>query len=176
MDFLTIAPPGLVVLAGRCSAWASGIASTTTPAVSRAPTHASAAAVAEIHVHLRPGTSALVISKVPSSAPPPHPPLIIPTPQTMHPPQAIPPARIAEPTGLPPWLQTSSPPGFASLPASPVVTPSQTVPAAGAHDFPPVVPGLAEAAETAGRGVLTGVAILGALLAGTVTSSGQVAR
>jgi hypothetical protein len=128
----------------------------------------------------------------PTIAPPPHlPPMGDPAPvpigppQTEHAPLALPPSGMFDPNGLPPWLQNPSTPGFHAPVQEPTIMPGVALP-----DSPPVSvtapadPGflpdvgrdLAEAGKTAGAGVLAGVAIIGGLLAGGVTPSGQIAR
>jgi PPE family protein/PE family protein len=146
-------------------------------------------------VHIPRGATAPIISELPNLPPAAHPPLMLPPPQVGHSPVQLPSTEMFDPNGLPSWLQTSSPPGFALLPSQPpMIMPGQVVssppieaaPAASAagpslldaigHDLSSVGHGLAEAGETAGKGILVGVAVLGALFGTAVTSSGQVAR
>jgi hypothetical protein len=123
---------------------------------------------------------------VPPELPPPgHPaPLPLPPPQTSHAPVALPPTGIFDPNGLPPWLQNPSTPGFYTPVQPPTIMPGVAVP-----DVPapaPVSPGpallpelghdLAEAGKTGGAIVLGGIAIIGGLISGGVTPSGQIAR
>ena len=112
-------------------------------------------------------------------------PVPIGPPQTGHAPVALPPSGILDPNGLPPWLQNPSTPGFHAPVQPPTIMPGVALP--DAYTAPvtaPADPGflpdlghdLAEAGKTAGAGVLAGVAIIGGLLAGGVTPSGQIAR
>jgi hypothetical protein len=63
-------------------------------------------------------------------------------------------------------------PGVALPDPPPVATP----PPDGSSFLPDLGHDLAEAGKTAGAGVLAGVAIIGGLIAGGVTPSGQIAR
>jgi hypothetical protein len=133
------------------------------------------------------------------SAPPRQPPAAQPAPLPLPPPQAghplvvLPPTQVVDPATLPPWLQNPSPPGIqvtpgAPLPFAPLDTPdAPAVPAPSATPGPTPSPGessllpdlahdLAEAGKDAGGGVLAGIAIIGGVIAGGVTSSGQIAR
>jgi len=124
-------------------------------------------------------------------APPQLPPMADPAPapigppQTGHAPVALPPSGIFDPNGLPPWLQNPSTPGFHAPVQAPTIMPGVALPDTNpAPVTAPADPGflpelrhdLAEAGKTAGVGVLAGVAIIGGLLAGGVTPSGQIAR
>ncbi|HZE15215.1 MAG TPA: hypothetical protein VE197_05585 [Mycobacterium sp.] len=120
-------------------------------------------------------------------------PLPLPPPQVGHPPVTLPPTEVVHPDTLPPWLQNPSPPGFTvnptqSPPLMPWDTPSRrhqcpvspapapSPPAGGSSLFPDLAHDLAEAGKKAGAGLLAGAAVIGGLLAGGVTSSGQIAR
>ncbi|ORW04875.1 hypothetical protein AWC15_02660 [Mycobacterium lacus] len=133
-----------------------------------------------------------LISAPPQLPPAAHPaPLPLPPPQVGHPPVILPPAHVVDPATLPPWLQNPSPPGFQVAPGAPLPIAPFDLPDAPAVPAPPATPGaspggspllpdlahdLAEAGKAAGAGVLAGIAIIGGLIAGGVTSSGQVAR
>ncbi|MGY4653757.1 WXG100 family type VII secretion target [Mycobacterium sp. URHB0021] len=106
-------------------------------------------------------------------------------PPTAHAPVAVPSAGIFEPSGLPPWLQNPSAPGIQTPVQTPTIMPGVALPdAPSASVTTPANPGflpdlghdLAEASKTAGAGVLAGVVIIGGLLTGGVTPSGQIAR
>jgi hypothetical protein len=113
-------------------------------------------------------------------------PLPLPPPQVGHAPVTLPPSGIFDPNGLPPWLQNPSPPGFSVQPAQPpTIMPGVALPASppapspspgGSSLLPDLAHDLAEAGKTAGEGVLIGAAILGGLIAGGATPSGQIAR
>jgi hypothetical protein len=106
-------------------------------------------------------------------------------PSTAHAPVALPSAGVFDPSGLPPWLQNPSTPGLQTPVQAPTIMPGVTLPyAPPASVTTPADPGflpdlghdLAEAGKTAGAGVLAGVVIIGGLLTGGVTPSGQIAR
>jgi hypothetical protein len=112
-------------------------------------------------------------------------PVPIPPPQVGHDPVALPSTRIFEPNGLPPWLQNPSSPGLHVSSQPPTIMPdvalpeSQPSPGAapgGSSLLPDLAHDLAEAGKTAGAGVLAGVAIIGGIVAGELSSSGQIAR
>ncbi len=123
---------------------------------------------------------------VPPELPPTgHPaPLPLPPTQTNHAPVGLPPTGIFEPNGLPPWLQNPSTPGFYTPVQPPAIMPGVAVPdvpaPAPASPGPALLPelghDLAEAGKTGGAIVLGGIAIIGGLIAGGVTPSGQIAR
>src|SRR4029077_11106485 len=109
----------------------------------------------------------------------------IPPPQVGHDPVALPPTGILEPNGLPPWLQNPSSPGLyvSSQPptimpgiALPESQPSRSAAPGGSSLVPDLAHNLAEAGKTAGATVLAGVAIIGSIIAGEVSPSGQIAR
>jgi hypothetical protein len=129
--------------------------------------------------------------QLPPAASPPTSPL--PPPQVGHPPVVLPPTQGVDPATLPPWLQNPSPPGFQVTPGTPLPFPPLDLPDAPAVPAPSATPGptpfptessllpqlahdLAEAGKKAGAGVLTGIAIIGGVIAGGVTSNGQIAR
>jgi hypothetical protein len=106
-------------------------------------------------------------------------------PQTGHAPIPLPPSGILDPNGLPPWLQNPSTPGFHAPVQAPTIMPGVALPdAPSAPVTAPTDPGflpdlahdLAEAGTTAGAGALAGIDIIGGLIAGGVTPSGQIAR
>jgi hypothetical protein len=114
-------------------------------------------------------------------------PLPLPPPNVGHAPVALPPSGIFDPNGLPPWLQNPSPAGFSVQPSQPpIIMPGVELPAAPAPATPPSPDGssilpeigshLADAGEAVGAGVVTGVVIVGTLLAEVFTPSGQIAR
>ena len=124
------------------------------------------------------------------SGPPQLPPMADPAPvpsppaQVGHAPVALPPTGIFDPTGLPPWLQDPSPPGLqvpVQLPtimpgvALPDIPPAELAPD-GSSLLPDLGSDLVEVGKTAGAGVLAGVVVIGGLIAGGVTPSGQVSR
>jgi hypothetical protein len=124
------------------------------------------------------------------SAPPQLPPAVgpapapVPPPQVPHPPVTLPPSSVFDPNGLPPWLENPSPPGFSTQPPTimpgvplPTVPPAPTPSPGGSSSFlPNLSHDLAEAGKAAGEGILAGIVTIGSLLAGGVTSSGQVSR
>jgi len=136
-------------------------------------------------VHLPLGGSAPIISDLPNVPPVgSHPPTMFAPPQTGHPLPQLPPPSILDPNGLPPWLQTSSPPGISLLPAQPPMLmpgvalpttppPSSSMP--GPTWIDSVGHGLADAGRTAATGALVGIAVIGGLLAAGVTDAGQLA-
>jgi hypothetical protein len=112
-------------------------------------------------------------------------PVPIVPPQNGHAPVALPPSGIFDPNGLPPWLQNHSTPGFHTPVQPPTIMPGVALPdtdpapviaPADSGFLPDLSHDLAEAGKTAGAGLLAGVAIIGGLLAGGVTPSGQIAR
>lgn len=132
-----------------------------------------------------------LISPPPLLPPATHPlPLPLPPAQVGHPPAALPSTQVLDPMTLPSWLQNSSPPGFQVAPSAPLPIAPLDVPDAPALPAPPgptPMPGgslplpnlahdLAEGGKVAGSAALAGVALLGALLAGGLNPSGQIAR
>ncbi|MCV7354191.1 hypothetical protein [Mycolicibacterium fluoranthenivorans] len=110
-------------------------------------------------VHIPAGSSTPIISALPDLPPAAHPPLTLPPPQVGHPPVAVPPASVFDPHGLPPWLQTSSPPGFALLPAQPptimpgVALPTGTTGALGGAPGPSVLDSIGHGLSSAGHSI-----------------------